>query len=75
MGYGPMSQNDKGGRGVKNQSKKCHVLFEWPLMNFEGPSKIELHLSQESLFYFISASMSFYFSHFTMRKSERLSEQ
>ncbi len=26
-----MSQNDKGWRGVKNQSKKCHVLFEWPL--------------------------------------------
>jgi hypothetical protein len=31
-GYGPLVQNDTGGRGgVKNQSKKCHVLLEWPL--------------------------------------------
>jgi len=27
-----MSPNDTWGReGVYNQSKKCHVIFEWPL--------------------------------------------
>ncbi len=28
-GYRIMSKNYTGGKGVKNQSKKCHVLFEW----------------------------------------------
>ncbi len=36
MGYGPMSQNDTRGCWIKNQSKKCHVLFEWPIVVKSG---------------------------------------
>ncbi len=40
-GYGQMSQNDTGGRWgcVKNRSKKCHVLFEWPLIMYSHYNK------------------------------------
>ncbi len=30
----------KGGGGVKNQSKKCHVLFEWPLIHHKQKLRI-----------------------------------
>jgi hypothetical protein len=58
-GYEPMSQNDTAGRGAKNQSKKCQVLFAWPLRAIKTLHKWALIMGYFNCFEIVNAPRIF----------------
>ncbi len=49
-----------GEKGVKNRSKKCHILFEWPLLQLIGNNTISLWTAYLKLLFKYSEVSDFF---------------